>query len=285
MTRPQSGVTYRSLGLELQRLRKEAGLSAGEVGAAMDMHHSTISRMESGKRPATTSEEVASYLTVIRVVGVQRVELIEQARRLHNDELIDTAGSTEQSRHFLNFEPTANKITAFQLLLVPGLAQTPEYAHAAIAALAVDSTDEDQDIEAWVKLRMSRQSVLLRRRPPELHWIVTEVGLRQAIGGPRVMARQVRHLVDLAERPNITINVIPKAVAEHPGLLGQFVILDFPSDPTIVHVEAHTTGLFIDAPAKVARYRLSVEKLTDLALDPEESVRLMRSIAGDLDRE
>jgi Domain of unknown function (DUF5753) len=99
------------------------------------------------------------------------------------------------------------------------------------------------------------------------------------------VAKQIRHLIDLADQPNITINVIPAKVVEHPGLTGQFVILDFAADPSVVHVEAKTTGLFLDEPDKVALYRLTVEKLTDLALDEQTSVRLLRSIASDLDRE
>jgi transcriptional regulator with XRE-family HTH domain len=283
MSKPVSGVNHRSLGLELQRLRKESSLNATQVGEAVGMHHSTISRLESGKRPATTSEEVASILTAIGAKGVIRAELIEQARRLHNEDLIDTAGSTEQSRHFLNFEPTASKITDFELMLVPGLAQIPDYAHAVISALVID--DADADIEAWVKLRISRQVILTRRHPPKLHWIMTEVGLRQPMGGAKTMVRQINHLIDLADRPNITINIVPKSVVAHPGISGPFVVLGFVNDPMIVHVEAMTSGLFLDDPAKVGRYTLAAEKLTDLALDPEESVRLMRSIAGDLDQE
>jgi hypothetical protein len=61
--------------------------------------------------------------------------------------------------------------------------------------------------------------------------------------------------------------------------------MDFPSDPTIVHVEDRTTGLFLDDEDKVARYRLTVEKLTDIALDADASVRLLESIAVDLERE
>jgi hypothetical protein len=132
---------------------------------------------------------------------------------------------------------------------------------------------------------MRRRAILTRRTPPKLHWLLTEIGLRQPIGGAKVMAKQIRHLIDLAERPNVTINVIPAKVVEHPGLPGQFLIMDFAADPTVVYVEAKTTGLFLDEPDKVALYRLTVEKLTDLALDEQASVRLLRSIASDLDRE
>jgi transcriptional regulator with XRE-family HTH domain len=275
-------INTRGVGLELQRLRKERKLSCVQVGDAIGVSGSTISRIETGKKEAT-SEEVASILTVYGVKGVERERLIDQARRQDDPGLVESTTSTEQSRNYRNFELKATRITDFELALVPGLAQTADYAHATLSALRVG--DSDEDIEAWVGLRMSRQAILTRRQPPELHWILTELHLRQPIGGSKTMSRQVQHLAELAERPSITINVVPATVVAHPGLIGQFAILDFTSDPTIVYVEDRTTGLFLDDQDKVARYRLTVEKLTDVALDAEASMRLLRSIATDLGRE
>ncbi|HEX3783673.1 MAG TPA: helix-turn-helix transcriptional regulator [Pseudonocardiaceae bacterium] len=282
MAKQSSSINTRGIGLELSRLRRQRKMSCQAVGEALDTSASTISRIETGKKEPS-SEEVASILTVLGVKGVERQQLIDQARRQDESGLVESTSSTEQSRNYRNFELKATKISDFELVLVPGLAQTTEYAYAVLTALRVGDTDED--IEAWVGQRMSRQSILTRKQPPTLHWILTETGLRLPIGGRRTMSRQVQHLADLAERPNITINVIPKTVIEHAGLTGQFVIMDFTTDSTIVIVEDRTTGLFLDDPDKVARYKLTVEKLTDVALDAEESLRLMRSIADDLHRE
>jgi transcriptional regulator with XRE-family HTH domain len=282
MPKPQSGVNTRGIGLELQRLRKDRGLSVKEVGERIDVSASTISRIETGKREPT-SEEVASILTVLKVVGVEREQLIDRARRQDQPDMMESTTSTEQSRNFLNFEQKATSIFDFGLMLVPGLGQTPDYAHAVLSALRV--RDRDEDLEPWVGLRMRRHAILARRNPPHLHWVLTELGLRQSIGGPRVMAKQVRHLIDLAERPKLTINVLPADVADHPGLLGQFLIMEFAADPTVVYVEDRTTGLFLDDADKVALYKLTAEKLTDLALDEQDSIRLLRTIASDLDRE
>lgn len=282
MAKQQSGVNTRGIGLELQRLRKDRGLSVAAVGEQLGVSASTISRIETGKREPT-SEEVASVLTVLKIFGVEREKLIDRARRQDQPDMVESTTSTEQSRNFLNFELKATKITDFGLMLVPGLGQTADYAHAVLSALRV--RDSDADIEPWVGLRMRRQAILTRRKPPELHWILTELGLRQPIGSGKAMARQVRHLADLAERDNITINVLPTEVVEHPGLLGQFVIMEFAADPTVVYVEDRTTGLFLDDPDKVALYKLTAEKLTVRALDEQASVRLMKSIARDLDRE
>ena len=282
MAKQQSGVNTRGIGLELQRLRKDRGLSVKKVGDRLGVSASTISRIETGKREPT-SEEVASILTVLEVVGVEREQMIDRARRQDQPDMMESSTSTEQGRNFLNFEKRATSLVDFELMLVPGLAQTADYAHAALSALRVQ--DREEDLEPWVRLRMGRQAILTRRNPPELHFILTELSLRQPLGGPKVMSKQIRHLVDLAERPNVTISVLPTKVAAHPGLLGQFIIMEFAADPTVVYVEDKTTGLFLDDPDKVAIYKLTAEKLTDLALDEQGSLRLLQSIVRDLDRE
>src|ERR1044072_9701741 len=282
MARQQSGVNTRGIGLELYRLRKDTGLSVAAVGDQLGVSASTISRIETGKREPS-SEEVASILTVLGVKGVEREKLIDQSRKQGELDMMESATSTEQSRNFLNFEDRATRIVHFELMLVPGVAQTAEYAHAALSALRV--RDADEDLEPWVRQRMGRQAILTRRNPPEVHLIVTEVGLRQPVGGSKVMAKQVRRLIELTEKPHVTVSVLPASVAEHPGLAGPFLIMDFDDEPTVVYVEAKTTGLFLDDEDKVALYKVTAEKLTDLALDEKGSLRLLRSIASDLERE
>lgn len=274
-------ISARGIGFELQRLRKQRKLTCKTVGQALDMSGSTISRIETGKREPTR-EEVGAILALLGIVGADRARLIDQARRQGRSDRVDTAGSTEESRTYTNFERAAARITDFQLAMVPGLAQTQDYAREILTALRPG--DSDSDIEDWVGQRMSRTAILSRPRPPELHWIVTETCLRQPIGGGRMMSRQVEHLITLAERPTITITVIPATVIAHPGLQGQFLILDFATEPSIVCVEALTTGLYLDEPAKVERYRRAVATLTDVALDPATSVRRLKSIATDLAR-
>ncbi len=197
MARQQSGVNTRGIGLELYRLRKDTGLGVKHVGERIGSSASTISRIENGKRVAT-SEEVASILTVLGVKGVARERLIDQARRQGEQDVMESVTSTEQSRTFLNFEERATRLVDFQPMLVPGLAQTADYAHVVLSAVRV--RDDDEDLEPWVRIRTGRQAILVRPEPPKLHWIMTELGLRQPIGGPKLMARQVRRLIELSDK-------------------------------------------------------------------------------------
>ncbi|ONI92380.1 hypothetical protein ALI22I_04370 [Saccharothrix sp. ALI-22-I] len=282
MVKQKPGVTTREIGFELERLRRAAKLNLDQVGKGIGVSAATISRLENGKRQPSI-EEVASILTVIGVTGAERDRLLDQARGGSGLGLVEGSNPTVQSRTYLNFETRATTVTNFELMLVPGLAQTAEYAFAAITALMLD-TDEP-DVEARVRRRLARQTILGRRTPPQVNLIISEYALRLPLGGPKIMARQLRHLIALSEQPHISIRVLPSDVVAHPGLLGQFVLLEFAGDPALVHVEDRATGLFLDDPLRVASYRLTVEKLRDVALDEQDSLWLMTSIARDHDGE
>ncbi|MBC6446793.1 helix-turn-helix domain-containing protein [Actinokineospora xionganensis] len=281
MNRIRLGVNSRGLGAELCRYRKDAAMTLEHVAERLGTSASTICRLETGKREPTL-EEVSAILAIVGVVGPERDRLLGLALgRSGGSGMVEYSKTSAQSRSYLYFESYATVITNFQLMLIPGLAQTADYAHAVVSAIQVD--EEDDDIEMRIGKRMSRQKILTRRTPPRLDLILSEHALRAPIGGPKVMGRQLRHLIDLADRDNVSLRVIPREVAVHPGLMGQFVILDFAKDPTVVFVEARTTGLFRDDPDEVALYRLTVERLLAVALDEPSSLGLLRSIAEDFD--
>ncbi|WP_447006526.1 helix-turn-helix domain-containing protein [Saccharothrix isguenensis] len=282
LVRQKPSVTTRGIGFELERLRRTAKLNLDQVSKGIGVSAATLSRLENGKRQPKV-EEVASILTVVGVTGAERDRLLDQARGGSGLGLVEGSSPTVQSRTYLNFETRAVNITSFQLMLVPGLAQTAEYAYAAISALMLDQ--EEPNIEARVARRMARQAILGRPKAPQLNLIIAEYALRLSLGGPQIMARQVRHLVELSQRPNVATRIVPNSVVGHPGLAGQFVLLEFAKDSDIVFVEDRATGLFLDDPIRVANYRLAVEKLRDVALDEQESLRLMASIAEDHDGE
>ena len=282
MSQRQS-VSTRGIGLELSRHRKISDLTLEQVSGQLGISASTLSRLENGKRDPS-SEEVAAILAILGVTGGERDRLLDMARGgIGSSGMVEHSNPTVQSRTYLSFETQASVITNFEPLLVPGLAQTAEYAHAVISAIQVD--EDDPDVDARVANRMARQAILTRKRRPQFNLIMTELGLRQPIGGPKVMARQIRSLIDLADRDNVSLRVIPVSTVTHAGLAGPLVMLEFASHPTVVHIEARTTGLFRDDPNEVVAYRLTMEKLTEAALDKAGSVGLLRSVARDLDGE
>ncbi|CRK61697.1 Putative DNA-binding protein [Alloactinosynnema sp. L-07] len=267
--------------MELLAHRRKSGKTLEDVAGALGVSTSTVSRLENGKREPT-SEEVAAILAILGVHGGERDRLIDLARGgLGSSGMVEYSNPTSQSRTYLGFETRATVITNFEPLLVPGLAQTAEYARAVISAIQVD--EDDADIEARVARRMARQAIITRKKAPRFNMILTELGLRQPIGGPKVMARQVRSLVDLADRDNVSLRLIPMTLPAHPGMAGPFALLEFSGHSDVVFLEARTTGLFRDADDEVSLYKLSLEKLAAVALDKAGSVKLLRSISRDMD--
>jgi hypothetical protein len=110
-------------------------------------------------------------------------------------------------------EAEATAILNFEPLLVPGLLQTADYTHAVMRAGGVP----DVAAQPRVAARLGRQSILTRDEPPTLHAIVDEGVLRRVLGSPRVMTRQLRHLVEVAERPAVTLQVVPLASKDPAG--------------------------------------------------------------------
>jgi transcriptional regulator with XRE-family HTH domain len=278
----RQNVNSRGIGMELARHRRVACMTLEQVGRQVGMSTSTLSRLENGKREPT-SEEVAGILGALGVVGEGKNQLLARVRGASGSSGFVMGGESEaRARMYQDFESEATVITNFEPMLVPGIAQTARYAQAVVSAIRVD--EDDAEVEAMVGQRMSRKAILTRKRPPQLNLIMTEVALRQPIGGLKVMAMQVRSLIDFAHPGHVSVRIIPAAVLAHPGLGGQFVIFDFDTDPSVVFVEAHIFGLYRDDPHEVAVYRRQAESLLGLALDEAGSVELMRTIADDLDR-
>ncbi|MFK3985066.1 helix-turn-helix domain-containing protein [Micromonospora sp. NPDC050397] len=275
-------VVGRGLGGELRQLRKAKGLTGAAVSAQLGWQPSRLSRMETGQQ-GIPPEDVASLLVVYGVIGDERKRLLAMSERGKDRGWWETYGSglTPWSRTFIRFETEAIRIVNWEPMLVPGLLQIPDYTKAIMRACDIP----DADAQIRVAARLGRQAILSRDEPPELHVIVDESALRRVLGGPRVMARQLRHLVETAERPNVTVSVLPFGVGGHIGVDGPFVILDFVRDPAVVHLEHRMSSLFLEEPAQVDAFRSAADKLTRMALSPARSVEFVARVATEHERE
>ncbi|MFC4856693.1 helix-turn-helix domain-containing protein [Actinophytocola glycyrrhizae] len=276
------GVGDRGLGMELRHYREKAGMSCARVGEVLGWSANTISRLERGLRPETTAEEVSAILAAVGVTGPDRDRIMRMAKGYREQGWWEGNKThlTDQARTYLKFEARATRIIDVEPLLVPGLLQTADYCRALMAAFGV----EVREIEGRVARRLGRQAIVTRPDPPELVFVVSELMLRQPVGGAGVMARQVHRIVEDAERPHVAVRVVPAAVAAHPGLHGAFTMLQFADEPAVVFVEGRMSGMFPENPDEIAAYTLSAERLIDLTLGQQESLQLLHAIAEDLER-
>ncbi|MHC3394691.1 helix-turn-helix domain-containing protein [Streptomyces lavendulocolor] len=193
---------------------------------------------------------------------------------------MDDLGVPEILDPLVSFEGYAEWEHVWANSLVPGLLQTRRYALA--LHQATDARLDADAIEAKVDARMKRQAIL--DRSPALHlWVVLDQAVfRRSVGDATVMAEQIDHLCEMAERPKIDIQVLPDSIGAHAaGSGGHFVVLgrNDESDPmasmSVVYLELHRKGLYLDSPRDIAEYKLIFDDLRRDAADPATSLTLM----------
>ncbi len=269
----------RQVSAELRRLRKGSGLTAGEVGARLGISQSKISRIENGQM-GLHPEEVAAMLGLFHVTAERRERLLDLVREAEKPGLVQIHGGElpEQWDVLIDWERKANALRNYEPTMIPGLLQTADYARAIIHGTAAHSRTESQ-VDTKVSARLARHAILSRPLPPQLHALVAEPALRIPLGGPGVLAAQLRHLGELVRRPHVRIQVVPLAAGPHPGLEGPFVIMDFPDDPTLVHLENRVMSIFLEEEPHIASYRLAWQRIHERALTPKRSAELIAKLA------
>src|SRR5436190_2298585 len=195
---------------ELQAARARAGMSRDELAARINYSPSLVGMVESMRR-------------VPRLDFAQRCDealaTTGTFARLH--EHLRTAPFPSWFRPFAQHEAEATALRTFELVLVPGLLQTPEYARAVLRTRVGASEDE---IDQLVAARMERQAILDRDEPPLLWVMIDEGVVRGPVGSSGVLGHHVERLAAMAERRNVVIQVIPSSGGAHVALAGAFRI-------------------------------------------------------------
>ncbi|MCK9923977.1 helix-turn-helix domain-containing protein [Frankia sp. AgPm24] len=269
------------LGTQLRRLREAKGISRSEAGYSIRASDSKISRLELG-RVSFKERDVADLLTLYGVTEEKdRAPLLELTREANEpgwwQGFTDVMPGWFQP--YLGLEEAAILIRTYELQFIPGLLQTRDYARAVIAgARQIDAADV---IERRVQARMSRQAVLDRADSPRLWAIIDEAALRRPVGGPEVMQAQLKHLIALTVKSNITIQVIPFSGGPHPAEGGSFSILRFgePDIADVVYLEHLTGAIYLDKPEDLTRYTLTMDNLALKSTTPAETAETIEQIA------
>lgn len=283
-TKPSPTVRRRRLGLELRRLREQAGMTCEEVGRHQDCSGPRISRIETGHigiRPGEVRELLDLYGVTDECTREALISIAKDARKKgwwH--QYSDVLPAWFEARVGLEAEATVLK--EYETQFVPGLLQTKEYAHAILRA--GQPTAADDEIERQVELRLDRQQLLKRDDPPQLWVVLSEAVLRIRVGGPEVLRAQLEHLIAMNELPHVTIQVLPLTSDAHAMPIGSFSILAFrePADPDVVYLDYLTGCLYLESPEEVARYVLAFDHLRVDAVAAARSMELIRQAARDL---
>jgi transcriptional regulator with XRE-family HTH domain len=266
------------LGAQLRRLREAKRITLEEAGDVIRASHSKMSRLESG-RQAFKDRDIVDLFIYYGVTDKAQIETLRGVAtransrgwwHLYSDIL------PAWFEEYISLEEVATQIRGYEVQFVPGLLQTEEYSRA-VTLLAYSNPKE---ISRRVSLRMARQARLSGAEPVSLGLVVDEAVLMRPMGGRSVMRAQLEHLIEMSERPNVTIQVLPFKVGGHAAAGGPFSVLHFAESDLsdIVYLEQLATAQYLDKPDMVAKYLAVMERLCLEAASPADSTRRLQAI-------
>jgi len=267
------------LGRILRELREQAGLSLEVAAPALDWSSSKLSRIENGHQGVDV-HGVRSMLDVYDVGGERWTELIELARSVAAKGWWRAYGLDDKG--YVPLEAEATLVRDASSAFVPGLLQTEAYARAVFAVALHPRTEAEVDNLTAVR-RVRQERLTSAEDPLELIAVVDEAVLRRPVGGRAVIRAQLAHLVEAAALDRMTLQVLPLRLGAHPGLSAPFTLLTFGGIGVgdMVYVEHAIGAVYLSKEDEVAVATLKVDRLRSLALDPNDSVALIRRVAAE----
>ncbi|MEU8977669.1 helix-turn-helix transcriptional regulator [Streptomyces sp. NPDC048309] len=277
-------VRRRRLGQELRRLRELKGMTAEEVAERLLVSQSKISRLENGRR-SISQRDVRDLCGVYEVEDHRIVDsLMQMAKDSRQQGWWHSFGDIPYSV-YIGLETDAASLRVYDPQVVPGLLQTRPYAEALIAGALPETAPGD--IDKRVQVRLKRQERISAPDNPLRLWtVLDEAALRRTVGNRSLMRDQLEHLVEQSQLPHVTVQVIPFDMGAHPGLNGQYAILEFPdaADSSVVYIEGVTSDLYLEKANDVQKYSVMYEHLRAQALNVEQSRQFIADIAKDYAR-
>ncbi len=277
---PGSVVRRMLLGSQLRRLRETRGITREAAGYSIRASESKISRMELG-RVSFKTRDVEDLLTLYGITdGQERTSLLSLAKEANVAGWWHSYSDVLPSWFptYVGLEGAASLIRVYEVQFVHGLLQTAEYAHAVVRR-GMKGADE-ADVERRVALRLERQKHLVAENAPQFHIVLDEAALRRPYGGRDVMRGQLQHLIEMSERPNVRLQIMPFGFGGHSGEGGAFTILSFPESDLsdVVYLEQLTSALYLDKPEDVTQYETALAELQQDSPGPDESRDLLRGL-------
>lgn len=255
------------VGREIRIAREAKGISRPKLAARIPVAESTLRWWESGRTlpPTDVVPQLVEWLdlppTVVRVINDLAVKEV----------------APEWLGRWAALERKASSLLMFEPLVIPGLLQTPDYARAVLRL----GKEPDMDLDAQVGERVARQGILDRedQSPPLVHAILDEAVIRRPVGGEKTMSDQLLHVLNLAARDTVIIQVVPFGAGEHAGFAGAAFVLASVNGSEVAYVDNALRGDVIERPEDVASIRRLWQKLSAKALPEEQSLKMVKEAA------
>lgn len=265
--------SYRKIASELRKLRKSKGWTQGRLAEKLSCSSSLVSYWEL----AIYVPQLKECRVLDEIFGTSGI--FERAWTRVNSESIYPVGTQTA----MDFERSAADIREYHTILVPGLAQTPDYARATYRAMQPFATEET--LGRLVASRMKRQQILLGVDRPLLWMVLDEGVIRRVLGSQATMKEQLEHLLEMTEGRALRLQIVPQRCKLPPGLSGPFKIFTFPDRPTVVTAEYVVDDLIIDDAEQVLFCATLFGAIQSEALSASDSYELVRQVQGELDEQ
>ncbi|KAF4407747.1 MULTISPECIES: helix-turn-helix transcriptional regulator [Streptomyces] len=252
-------------GSELRRHRTAAGLSQDRLGEVVNYTGSLVGQVETARRSPSRdfAERVDAALGTDGALS-----------RLWP--LVNRDSHPAWFRGYVQLEKSATGIRSFQPQVVHGLLQTEGYARALLSTLKPD------DLADRLAARLERQRILDQNKPPRLWVILDEAVLRRTVGGPDVQRGQLAHLVAMAARSRVVLQVLPFSAGAHPGVDGALTLLSFTDEQDVAYCEGYGSSQLIDSAPEVEECDFRYDLVRAAALSPDASVGMIVTVMEEL---
>jgi transcriptional regulator with XRE-family HTH domain len=277
-------VRRRRLGQELRRLRELKGMTAEEVAERLLVSQSKISRLENGRR-SISQRDVRDLCGVYEVEDRRIVDsLMQMAKDSRQQGWWHAFGDIPYSV-YIGLETDAASLRVYEPQMVPGLLQTRPYAEALITGALPEAPSTEVDKRVQVRLRR-QERIHAEESPLRLWAVLDESALRRVVGNRQIMREQLEALIELSQLPHVTVQVMPFAMGAHPGVNGQYAILEFPdaADSSVVYLEGVTSDLYLEKANDVQSYSVMYEHLRAQALNANQTREFIEAAAKEYAR-
>ncbi len=283
-----STVPLRQLGRLMLEWRNRSGLSQAHAAELLEMGATSLARIEKAEITRVRTgviKEACGIYGVPADIAEGMVRLAQQAKV--KNWWHSYADLMPRSLDvYVGLEAAANGCVTYQPELIPGLLQTEAYDRALLSKRWPDDPADERDRR--VQIKQHRQLTITRKHQPlDLDVVIGQAALHRLVGGPKVMAAQLRHLADFSTRDNIALRILPSHAGFPDGIsLPPYVILDFgtpprgePTEPPVVYLEGIVGSMYLEDPDDVRFFHSAHHALRREALDETASRILLRRIA------
>jgi transcriptional regulator with XRE-family HTH domain len=277
---------HRRLRGRLRQARVALKLTQRDVADALDWSTSKLIRIENGSVGISVTDLKALLLHYEITDKADVDSLVEMARVSKRSEWWQEYRHEvgQQFLKFVGIEASAIRIRQYQNLLFPGLLQSPEY----IKNLVTIGSRNEKHAQVLYEIRLRRQELITIEHAPESFFIVDESVLHRQIGDAATMREQLLRVKEFADRPNITVQIMPFSAGVHRGMKSSFEILELseePDDYALLLEQAYKDELIPDPNEEAREYVQIFFEMEKAALPATETARMIDQRLEEMDKD